>query len=461
LQAVLHLPHKNVSLMSKILFSLMLTGITCTTFAQQQDEAAQKPVSELKYNLSADGSKYIKATFLNQVWVRWNESNPGTTVNGEAKGSTFDIGLRRTRMQLYGQLSNHVFFYTQYGMNNFNYLSQNAGNRKLQAFFHDVVGEYKVFKGCDKLKIGGGLGIINGLSRFTQPGVSSIMTTDVPVFLQATVDQTDEFARKLSVYARGQVGKFDYRLAVSDPFPIQTSGQPTPAIGKDATFTPYGHTYQYTSMLTYNFFDKEPHTTPYMAGTYLGDKKVVNLEAGIIYQDKANWNLDGTDTVYNPMLLWSVAAFADMPIKKNKYALSAYVGYFSTDYGTRYFRNNGIMNPANGNSDPLVFNGAGNAYPMFGTGNSIYAQAGFRLPNGLLGEVGTLMPYVSYRWSQYEKLKDAVNVYDAGINWLINKHQSKVSLNYQLRPIFSVQANGDILRTANASSAWLQYQVFF
>lgn len=444
-------------MMNKTIAVLFAAMLPATAMAQ----ADSKLKNELKYNLSADGSKYIKATFTNQVWLRWNQSNPGTTVNGAPKDNTFDIGLRRTRIQLYGQLTDHIFFYTQYGMNNFNYLSQNAGNRKLQAFFHDALGEFKVFKKNDALKLGGGLTILSGLSRFSQPSIGTIMTTDVPVFLQATVDQTDEFARKLSVYARGQVGKFDYRVAISDPFPIQTNGQATPPISKDASFTPYGHTQQYQGFLMYNFMEKESHVTPYMAGTYLGDKKVLNLEGGIIYQDKANWNLDGVDTVYNPMLLWSVAAFADMPLAHNKYALSAYAGYFSTDYGPNYLRNNGIMNPANGNSDPNSFNGAGNAYPMFGTGSSIYTQVGFRLPNELLGEMGTLMPYVSYRWSNYDKLKDPVNIYDAGVNWLIKKHQAKLSLNYQLRPVFTKQVSGDITATPNASSAWLQYQIAF
>lgn len=424
-------------------------------------EAQDKPKAELKYNLSRDGSKYIKATFLNQVWVRYDNSNPGSTVNGAPKDNTFDMGLRRTRMQLYGQLTDHVFFYTQFGMNNFNYLSQNSGNRKLQPFFHDALGEYKVFKNDDRLKFGAGLSVINGLSRFTQPGIGNIMTTDVPVFLQVTVDQTDEFARKLSTYIRGQWGKFDYRIAISDPFPIQTNGQTVPPISKNATFTPYGHTYQYSGMLIYNILDKEPHATPYMAGTYLGDKKILNVEAGAIYQQDANWRLDGADTAFNDMLHWSVAAFADMPVANNKYALNAYVGYYATDYGPGYVRNNGIMNPANGNSNPAVFSGGGNAYPMFGTGNSIYAQAGIRLPNDLLGEAGTLLPYVSFRTSAYERLSDPVNVYNAGVNWLINKHQSKLSLNYEVRPVFETMASGDIERVSDAGTVWLQYQIFF
>ena len=419
-------------------------------------------MSELRYNLSEDGSKYIKATFMNQVWLRWTANNPGTTVNGDPQDNTVDIGLRRTRLQLFGQLSDHVFFYTQFGMNNFNYLSQNAGNRKLQAFFHDALAEYRVFKDSDVLKMGGGLTITGGLSRFSQPSVGTIMTTDVPVFAQATVDQTDEFGRKLSVYARGQVGKVDYRVAMSDPFPVQTNGQAAPALGENASFTPYGHTKQYQGFLIYNFLDKEPHTTPYMAGTYLGDKRVLNLEGGLIYQKDATWRTsNGLDAVYDDMMLWSLAAFADMPLQENTYALSAYAGYFNTDYGSSYIRNNGIMNPANGNTDPASFSGAGNAYPMFGTGETIYTQVGLRLPNGLLGDQGTLMPYASYRRSDFDRLEDAMHVYDAGINWLLNRHQSKVSLNYQVRPVFEQQANGDAVRASNAGSAWLQYQVSF
>lgn len=437
-------------------FLICLLAIFFATVANAQT-AKQK--HGLQYNLSPDGKKYVKATFLNQVWLRWNESNPGSTVNNQPKDHTFDIGLRRTRMQLYGQLTDHVFFYTQFGMNNFNYLSQNAGNRKLQAFFHDALGEFKVFKKNDALKLGGGLTIANGVSRFSQPSVSTIMTTDVPVFLQTTVDQTDEFSRKLSVYARGQLGKLDYRIIVSDPFPIQTNGQTPPPIGPDATFTTYGHTHQYHGMLIYNILDKEPHTTPYMAGTYLGDKKVLNIEAGALYQSNATWRLNGADTVFDNMLLWSVAVFADMPIKKNKYALSAYVGYSATDYGLNYVRNNGIMNPANGNTDSKSYNGAGNSYPMFGTGANIYSQIGFRLPKNMFGELGTLMPYVSYRWSSFTRLDNPVNVLDAGVNWLIDKHNAKLSLNIQIRPVYERDASGAIFSASHAHSAWLQYQV--
>ena len=119
---------------------------------QAQEQPKQEPkkeLEELRLKLNDDGSHYIKATFLNQVWLRYNNSNNGTTVLGENATETVDIGLRRTRMQLYGQLTDHVGFYFQFGQNNFNFLTNNAGNRKLEVFFHDALGEYKVKKGSD------------------------------------------------------------------------------------------------------------------------------------------------------------------------------------------------------------------------------------------------------------------------------------------------------------------------
>jgi hypothetical protein len=77
----------------------------------------------------------------------------------------------------------------------------------------------------------------------------------------------------------------------------------------------------------------------------------------------------------------------------------------------------------------------------------------------MFGDLGTLMPYVSHRWSSFNKLTDPVNVIDAGVNWLIDKHNAKLSLNYQLRPVFEVQPGGAIINTSNANSVWLQYQV--
>lgn len=444
--------------------------LAATIFAASFSALAQTPPAEseeLRYKLNESGSHYIKFTLLNQLWLRQNESNPGTLVVNDPASSTFDIGLRRTRFQLFGQVTDHVFFYFQYGMSNFNFLAQNAGNRKLVAFFHDALLEYKVNKTNEKLIFGGGLTIANGLSRFSQPSIGTIMTMDVPVFAQATVDQTDEFSRKLSVFARGQLGRLDYRVVLSDPFPITTNGTiSTPVTvvnSKNASFAQVGHELQYQGMFIWNFLEKEPHTTPYMTGTYLGKRRILNLEAGFINQRKALWTGDGVTNTFHDMNLWSVAAFYDAPLNPEKgTALSAYLGYFDYNFGPGYLRYNGIMNPASSNSISSMPAGSqGNAFPMFGTGQVTYAQVGYLLRRDLFGEGnGTLMPYVSVTNANYQRLDKAVLVWDVGLNWFIKGHTSKFTLDYQQRPVYGAVGN-DFNYLGTRGQVVLQYQIFF
>jgi hypothetical protein len=485
--------------MKNFFLGLLVVGLSAPVIAQEQQgtevkKEEKKSIEELRLKLNDDGSHYIKATFLNQTWFRYADYNPGTTVLSSPTSNGFDIGLRRTRFQLYGQLTDHVTFYFQLGQNNFNFISGNGGapdnnspyvNRKTQFFIHDAVADYRIKKGSDLLYLGGGLTIANGLSRFSQPSIGTIMSMDVPVFAQATVDQTDEFSRKLSLYARGQLGRLDYRLVLTDPFPVNTNGTvasiATPAgaillTSTNAAFAYVGHHKQYQGFFTWNFFDKESHATPYMTGTYLGKKKVLNLEGGFITQKNATWGLDpadGVSTKYYDMNLWSIAVFYDSPINKEKgTALNAYVGYFNTDYGHGYLRYNGIMNPANGGtngvtplataSNPANGNAFGNAFPMFGTGNVIYTQVGYLLKKDLFGEGnGTLMPYVSLQSAKYDRLDKQMNVWNFGMNWFIKGHTSKITLDYQLRPTYSPNGAALERNSAARSQAVVQYQFFF
>src|SRR6267154_224594 len=114
--------------MKKTFLYTLLLAYSVRGFAQEQlkEEPKVEPkkeIEELRLKLNDDGSHYIKATFLNQAWFRYADYNPGTTVLGSPTSNGFDIGLRRTRFQLYGQLTDHVTFYFQMGQNNFNFLS--------------------------------------------------------------------------------------------------------------------------------------------------------------------------------------------------------------------------------------------------------------------------------------------------------------------------------------------------
>ena len=472
----------------KTFFFLLFSVGFCTT-AQINDSINgqsnnhSKDKSSLKLNLNNDGTHYFEATFLNQVWLRYNQSNPGTTQFSKPAPETFDIGLRRTRIQLFGQITDRTFIYFQFGMNNFNstagYNTASNGNRKIAAFFHDAVCEYKLSKG-NQLKVGAGLTVLNGVSRFSQPSVVSIMTMDVPVFLQYSVDQIDQFDRRLAVYARGQVNKLDYRLYISEPFPVNSNGSTPPTLSADANFVnlssiPNGQgpgvNKQFGAYVAHNFFESETHTTPYMTGTYLGSKKVWNIGFGAVYQKDATWNLTAndlgilSDTSYNNMLHLGLETFLDMPLNKEKEsAINAFAGFYITNYGKNYLRYNGIMNPATGSTAPnMLQSGAyGNAFPMFGSGNVIYAQLGYLMSKQFLGgNKGQLMPYLSAQFAQFDKL-DTENMLllNTGINWFIKGHQSKFSLDYQNRPNYFLDSNNRVKQGSRKSCIVLQYQIF-
>ena len=433
---------------------------------------AADPVPQpLRIPLSKDEKQYLQFTLLNQVWLRANESNTGTTVVGDLQKQTVDLGLRRTRFQLFGEIAPKTFVYFQFGQNNFNRVVAMNGNRKNTFFIHDALCEYRI--GKSQQKIGGGLTIANGLSRFSQPSISTIMGLDVPVFAQATVDQTDQFSRKLSVYSRGQVGKIDYRIVFSDPFPVQSNGAAWPVLGDNASFALKGHHWQYQGMLAYQFFEHEQNQTPYMPGTYLGNKKVFNISVGGIYQKGATWNTVSSgatgkkDTVFNNMILLCAESFLDMPINKEKgTAIHAYLGYFSTNYGHNYVRYNGIMNPATGTAATGLATDAGNqygnAYPMFGTGNVIHGQFGVVLPKDFLGKDGVsgkLQLYTSATSSRYERFKNqSLTNASIGVNWLMPGNRSKITFDVTNRAAVALSSGGNFT-TERKNTITIQYQI--
>lgn len=447
---------------------LILCFISSTNLLAQ--EKAKKELEELRLKLNDDGSHYLKLTVLGQTWFRYNESNPRTTVVNEPANQTFDIGVRRVRFQFFGQLTDHTFFYLHFGQDNFNYLS----SRKFTPFIQDALGEYKVKKGSEALIFGGGLTILSGLSRFTQPQLANIMSMDVPIFTLPTFDLTDQAGRKLSLYTRGQVGKLDYRFALGHPFTISTSGVTLPPLSPtgnplspNANFVQKGNHKQYQGLLIWNFFEREPHITPFMPGTYYGKKKIFNLEGGFITQKKATWSSsDGGITVdYHNLNMWSIATFFDSPLDKNKgTALNAYLGYFNTDYGPGYLRYIGVMNPADGpTASATYFPGShGNGLPMYGTGHVIYLQLGYLLKKDLIGKNnGTLMPYATLQTAKFDRLDKQMSVFNLGANWFIKGNTSKISFDYQNRPVYALTGNNLIRESSRKGQFVLQYQFFF
>ncbi|MCW4469483.1 hypothetical protein OGH69_10940 [Flavobacterium sp. MFBS3-15] len=445
--------------MAKLLtnFVAVLSVLTLSNIAIAQEQTAKPENSffkDRKLYLNDDGSNYVKLTFLAQLWLRNANYNPGTTIYGTEKSGGTDIGIRRYRVQLYGQLTDRVFAYSQFGENNFS----NISDRKQGFFVHDAYGEYAIDR--TRLSLGAGLSGWSGLTRFASPSAGSILGLDAPIYQQTTADATDQFLRKLSVFAKGKLGKLDYRIQMVQPMAIQESAgyDPDTAIGQNAMFSAKPPEMQYSGYFSYQFRDQESNQTPYATGTYHGKKKVFNIGAGFIYQKDAMWRLDEvvTDTVYSTMLHLAADVYYDAPMGDKGQAISLYGSFTYSDYGKNYLRNGGPMNPANGNDNPGILNGGGTAFPMFGTGEIVCLQAGYKFRDNLIGNT-TLMPYASLQYANYERLNDGMAYLDAGVNWLLAGHTSKLTISYQDRPVYNTA--GDKISSRGAVVA--QYQVSF
>jgi hypothetical protein len=272
----------------------------------------------------------------------------------------------------------------------------------------------------------------------------------------------DQFVRKFSVYAKGKLGKLDYRLAITNPMSVKNSDVQPAEIAQNSLFSSEPGKVQWQGYFMYQFLGKESNLTPYNVGTYLGKKRVFNIGAGFIAQPDAMWHLsdNGNDTVRTHLNLLAVDVFYDAPLHAEKgNALTVYASFSSNDYGKNYVRNVGVMNPANGTNAEGSFNGAGNAFPMIGTGNTFYAQAGYLFKKDLLGNLGTLQPYAASQYSKFDLLSDPMLMYEAGLNWIIEGHRSKLSLNYQNRPVFIQNNAGDYISDTRKQMVVLQFQI--
>jgi len=441
------------------LFTISLF-ITIQSNAQFPD----KLKNGLRYYLDKnDSSRFITLNMVGQFWIRNTENNPYTTINSTAEANTTDMSIRRIRFVLSGALTDRVNFFVQFGQNNLNYLSA----RKAGSFFHDITADYAVIK--KKFSIGAGLNGWNGPSRFSNSSVANILALDPPNYQEVTNDTYDQFVRRLGVYAKGKLGKLDYRVSVGKPFVIQlNSGSGTEAMNVNSAFSTLPPNLVYQGYFMYQFLDQESNFGPGTTGSYLGKKRVFNIGAGFYTQSNAMFRHStptATDTIKQDLKLFAIDVFYDAPLNKEKgTALSLYSCFSNYNYGTNFIKVTGPDNPANGSSKTATSfekSNYGNAFPYLGTGNVGYVQTAYKLRNRLLGDQGTLQPYFALQYSRYERLSDAMYVFDIGVNWLIYGNNSKITLNYQNRPYFAPNSNGALVQNSRMAEWVVQYHVSF
>jgi hypothetical protein len=331
-----------------LLLPVLLTGLMLSFSSQNlQAQGNEGYRNGLRLYLNKDSTSFIRLLMWSQIWTRWQQQNPNTGINGNGNvAETWDIGIRRSRILLHGQLTPRLLVFWIIGANNQTFVNGGGGlltgpdgvtdGKRQSVFVHDAWTEFKFSR---ELHVGAGLLTWSGLSRLSNAATLNFLNIDSPLYGWALLDANDQFARTLGIYFKGEIGKINYRAVLTKPFAIPEAatgweGIPTgnaPAAGTTlseadrrqallAGVTPRGATsgrlpgwaaalislpnaynianYNgrtnnqplYQLYANYDFWDQESSVLPFMVGSYLGTKKVFNIGGGFMIQPQAMWS---------------------------------------------------------------------------------------------------------------------------------------------------------------------------
>jgi len=433
-----------------VTFSALL--LACASFAQGSPDYG----GGLKFKVNDDGSKYMRFIAWNQIWLRSQELNPGSMIADEPSTSNTDIASRRLRLLAYAQISPRYMIVTHIGINNQTFTnggaagSANTGGygagKKPGLFFHDAWNEYALVLPQEGKKfsmtIGGGLHYYMGLSRMTMGSTLNFLTVDAPIFNWPLIENSDQFARQVGIFAKGKYDKIEYRFSINKPYATNLTPtdvtNPSNAIAVDnngnAKWSKAGY-------VEYQFFDSESNFLPFKVGSYLGTKKMLNVGAGFyVAPESSRSSVNGIIEKHDTNL-FALDVFADLPVgqKEKKMAFTGYSVFYSYDFGPNYLRNIGIMNTSI--ADPNFvgnrpISGVGNSQPMIGTGNIWYTQAGFLLPNAKEKPKVRIQPFTAFTHKNFEALDKSSNQFDFGANFFLDGHHAKITTQYSTRPVY-------------------------
>lgn len=385
---------------SLIVFLFAMVFIPIATWAQQEDSEPDHTYKPLQLKLNEDGSKYVRFIMWHQLWLEGNS---------EQKSARFSI--RRSRFLAYAQISPRFLILTHFGLNNLNAgnLTANpntqSNNQGSLLFLHDAWAEFAVVP--KKLHVGSGLHYWNGISRLTNQSTLNMMTLDNPgagnsdvrLFPWNNITTSDQFARHLGIYAKGSLGKFQYRISANN------ARNNIGALGTVPTYQVDNSTgegiWNYAGYFKYDFLDQESDKLPYFVGSYLGKKKVFSVGAGFFHHPNALAvnTLNDRESVTH----FALDAFYDAPINDNL-AISALGAYYNYNYGsTDGFASGGLV-PS--------------------SGSVIHSQV------GLLFRNAKLMPYLTYNTADLDFTPNTSDEFGIGLNYFLNGHFAKITAEF-------------------------------
>jgi hypothetical protein len=404
-----------------------------------------KAQETIRYYREKSKDTYIGFSGTLQVWARYTDLNPGSTINGDSKTTAFDISVRRYRMQMYGQLAANTRFTFQVGNNNLNYNTSSGSPKILDAYI-----DHQFHK---SFAMGIGKNGWTGLSRYASPSSATALDFDINYSATAFVNVNDSFLRRMGIYARGQFNHFDYRIVLSKPY--STPANKTP-LSQRAVFANGAPGYQTSAYLKYQFLDQEMQT-PFATGTYIGDKKIFNIGVGALYQPRSTVTAVGGDTVYHAAKMFAIDLFYENSFNQNN-TITIYGSCILNSLGPLFIRNIGANNPADLNKPADCFNGGGNNMPVTGTGKIFNAQLAYLRSVTVGTRIYKIQAFTSIEYAKLDALTNRLFIYDAGINYFIHGHHSKITIGYQNRPVY-ISSENKLIVQDRKSMIVLQYQI--
>jgi hypothetical protein len=317
-------------------------------------------------------------------------------------------------MLMFAQINDRFLILTHFGLNSLNpaKMDPTGQSSAAQLFMHDAWAEWKV---NENLYIGSGLHYWNGISRLSNQSTLNMLSLDNARHSWATIGTSDQFARHMGVYAKGKVGKLDYRVAWNSPIVNSLDAN----AGFEATTEQASYTGRrdlgasasnaFAGYFNYQFWDQESNKLPYFVGTYFGGKDVFNIGAGFFSHANGSVLLDGNgETVGQNVNIVAVDAFLEKKVGGEGAAVTAYASYQMNDYGQNY--------QLKGSSEDIF------------SGNVLYTQAGYVLPD--FNDNVRVQPYATFTAKSIDNAGNA-NTVGIGANFLLNGHNSKISVEYK------------------------------
>lgn len=396
-------------------------GIVLMSYQYLSAQGSPDYSGGLKFKLNEDGSKYLRVISWAQVQANYN-TDETFDANGN-ENSPLNFNLRRARVLMFAQINKDFLILTHFGLNSLTstQLSPTGKGDGSQLFFHDVWAQYNL---SANHTLGGGLHYFNGISRLNNQSTLNMMTLDNHRQSWATIGLSDQFARHLGVFAKGNFNKLQYRVSINDASANSLDNRTAIANGESVyngrnTLGSKEAGKTYSGYFDYHFFDQESNFLPYKVGTHLGGKKIFNVGAGFFLHPKGAVIDTGTETAPalegDDVSIFAVDAFYDAPLSDDGSAITAYAVFQSNNYGKNYL------------------------FSAYGTGNMMYGHVGYVFKGA--ASKTRFQPYVSYGTHSYDAVADDRNTLGIGLNAFLSGHNSKITLEYKNESFGTLDTN--------------------